>query len=606
MNKLDKFMLDFVPKNSEINEFFTKTTLRWWNHVDLFTRSIYAVNPVITPQEVLNEYDQSLSKIINTKGINTSVVEHIKSFQKKMILAQTLKTIGLTLLDLRRQQAKKRKITTEITREDFQTAVENDRMNKKAEIFSDDYTREPDEVDDENFRSPYSSILPYLRTMTNHEMLEEAIDDQEVKKEINNKVEVVKENKKGPFRMSEENREEIAKAYRAMDTEYMWKLSSGRIVEEELFELGNDLEFEHAIHSFILDVEDELIMEHFTEEELEEISSAPIPEVPELSDEVNDFLCKFLGKINLNEIRQIIKESIFGDDYNREKHHDVDYICLALYSLVREIENGNLKDTNLENWYNCHVWNVIFDQAFGDIKAVAIVRGESTSISTATRKNKKTKRKLGERRKIGRRGDWIIRAVGNGNKDEFGAGEAGKDWIDKYGTKYLKEIGLKLPKTLKDMFVNLMERINWNEEMRRKIQTLGIIHRGLTMIMVYVDNPKGYICRFRRCDLMEVPDTVEKFDSVLTILASVLNAKSVVQQTIKVVQTGQTTKSFKSAGLRKRSQDENQHQLSACMSTPKKAKVYDKMNITRSYPASPCPESDSEHGSNITASTPKN
>jgi hypothetical protein len=73
-----------------------------------------------------------------------------------------------------------------------------------------------------------------------------------------------------------------------------------------------------------------------------------------------------------------------------------------------------------------------------------------------------------------------------------------------------------------------------------------------------------------------------------------------------VVQTGQTTKSFKSAGLRKRSRDENQHQLSACMSTPKKAKVYDKMNITRSYPASPCPESDSEHGSNITASTPKN
>jgi hypothetical protein len=55
--------------------------------------------------------------------------------------------------------------------------------------------------------------------------------------------------------------------------------------------------FHSAIHSFILDVEDELIMEHFTEEELEEISSAPIPEVPELSDEVNDFLCKFLGKV---------------------------------------------------------------------------------------------------------------------------------------------------------------------------------------------------------------------------------------------------------------------------------------------------------------------
>ncbi|CAG8560514.1 6505_t:CDS:2, partial [Ambispora leptoticha] len=162
---------------------------------------------------------------------------------------------------------------------------------------------------------------------------EEVIDDQEeVKEKINNK-EVAKENKKGPFRMRDENRMEVEKAYRAMDKSYMWKLSSGRIVEEELFKLGNDLEFEHAIHSFILDVEDELIMEHFTVKELEEIESATIPEVPELSNEIDDFLGKFLGKTNLNEIRQIIKESTFGNDYNRENHHDVDYICLALYSL---------------------------------------------------------------------------------------------------------------------------------------------------------------------------------------------------------------------------------------------------------------------------------
>ena len=38
--------------------------------------------------------------------------------------------------------------------------------------------------------------------------------------------------------------------------------------------------------------------------------------------------------------------------------------------------------------------------------------------------------------------DWILRAVSNGNKDEFGPGKAGKDLVDKYGTKYLKGIGL--------------------------------------------------------------------------------------------------------------------------------------------------------------------
>ena len=89
------------------------------------------------------------------------------------------------------------------------------------------------------------------------------------------------------------------------------------------------------------------------------------------------------------------------------------------------------------------------------------------------------KRKLEDRRKIGRRGDWILRTVGNGDKNEFGAGEAGNSWVDKYGTKYFREIGLKLPKTLKDMLLNLMEKISWNEEMCKKIQTVGIIHGGM-------------------------------------------------------------------------------------------------------------------------------
>ncbi|RIA87204.1 hypothetical protein C1645_740297 [Glomus cerebriforme] len=419
---------------------------------------------------------------------------------------------------------------------------------------------------------------------------QEAIDDQEEVKEESNDV---KTNKTGPLRLSKANRREIDTAYNLMDKQYMWKLSSGKFVEEELYKLGQGLEFEHAVHSFILDIEDELIVEHFTETELREIDNTSIPEVPELSNEIDGFLNKFLGKTNLNEIRQIIKESSFGNDYDHEKHHDLDYICLALHSLVREIQNGSIKGTNLENWYNCHVWSVVFDQAFGDIRAIAVVRGESTSISTATRKNKK--RRSEERRKIGHRGDWILRAVGNGKKDEFGAGEAGKDWVDEYGTKYIRETGLKLPKTLKDMLVNLMERIKWNEEVRRQIQTIGIIHAGLTMTIVYADNPKGYICRFQRCDLMEVPDTIEKFDSVLTILASVLNAKSAVQETVKMVQTGgqatKSTKSFKSVGIRKRPRDESQHKLSACMSTPKKVKLCKVNNIRRPYPASPCPGS---------------
>nr|CAG8463835.1 1159_t:CDS:2 [Entrophospora candida]CAG8536707.1 12223_t:CDS:2 [Entrophospora candida] len=95
--------------------------------------------------------------------------------------------------------------------------------------------------------------------------------------------------------------------------------------------------------------------------------------------------------------------------------------------------------------------------------------------------------------------------------------EVGKKWETKYGTKFLKELGLKSPKNPKDMLVKLMEKVSWNPTQCDKIQTIGIIHSGF-MIMVYLDRPKGYICRIKRSETMEVPDSPEKFPSILHIL----------------------------------------------------------------------------------------
>ena len=39
---------------------------------------------------------------------------------------------------------------------------------------------------------------------------------------------------------------------------------------------------------------------------------------------------------------------------------------------------------------------------------------------------KNIKRLSGEWQKMGRRIDWILRSISNGDRDEFGAGEAGK------------------------------------------------------------------------------------------------------------------------------------------------------------------------------------
>ncbi|PKY17305.1 hypothetical protein RhiirB3_404155, partial [Rhizophagus irregularis] len=68
------------------------------------------------------------------------------------------------------------------------------------------------------------------------------------------------------------------------------------------------------------------------------------------------------------------------------------------------------------------------------------------------------------------------------------------------------------------------------------MQTVGIIHTGLMIMMVHLDNPQGYICRIQRGEVMEVPDNLEKFSSVLKILAAVLNLKIVIKETLKVIQ----------------------------------------------------------------------
>ena len=43
-----------------------------------------------------------------------------------------------------------------------------------------------------------------------------------------------------------------------------------------------------------------------------------------------------------------------------------------IFYSVREIENGNIKNSNLEAWFNSHVWNMIVDQAFGDLDVVCV------------------------------------------------------------------------------------------------------------------------------------------------------------------------------------------------------------------------------------------
>ncbi|CAG8704581.1 2706_t:CDS:10, partial [Funneliformis mosseae] len=110
MGKIVNFTLDpnFCQPNSRISQFFSKTLLMRWNCVDLFTKFVYNEKPNVTPQEVLDIYNQSLIDITTIKNINCDVVHHVRKIHEQN-QAKWLKTIGDSLLDIRRLQAKKRK-----------------------------------------------------------------------------------------------------------------------------------------------------------------------------------------------------------------------------------------------------------------------------------------------------------------------------------------------------------------------------------------------------------------------------------------------------------------------------------------------------------------
>ncbi|PKY47172.1 hypothetical protein RhiirA4_462291 [Rhizophagus irregularis] len=95
-----------------------------------------------------------------------------------------------------------------------------------------------------------------------------------------------------------------------------------------------------------------------------------------------------------------------------------------------------------------------------------------------------------KRKAIGRRGNGYVR--------DWAASEAGPKWKGEQGTELINECGLTLPKILKDIFINLARKINFEEYKVRMINIPGFIHVGAILIKTNLDCPKGYVCRYMK------------------------------------------------------------------------------------------------------------
>ncbi|ORX53067.1 hypothetical protein DM01DRAFT_1049958 [Hesseltinella vesiculosa] len=325
-----------------------------------------------------------------------------------------------------------------------------------------------------------------------------------------------------------------------MDDEKKWILSTGSVVEDKLYEYACTKADEHLSHSFILDVNDATYVKDgvFTTDEISEIHAFEPKAMPKLPDDLMEYLKSF--EVNTTqELRSALyKAHPWQLDFDFHRSSDFDWIHQTFFAFARMLESGALAHSHLESWYNAHVWRMI-DTIFDDIPDIEVARGEATSTASANRKNA-NRSDHHERKKFGRKLDLIIKLIRAHHEHafEFGGGEVGKLYEQGNGTKPLAEAGLKLPKVLKDMLADLIDSTDNSIDKARKLETLGLVSYGLSLTMLRLDFPCGYVCRLTRTNSINIITSTcrQTCKSLIQCLCMIWMAKAMIVSTKAIVE----------------------------------------------------------------------
>ncbi|PKB98103.1 hypothetical protein RhiirA5_506333 [Rhizophagus irregularis] len=326
--------------------------------------------------------------------------------------------------------------------------------------------------------------------------------------------------------------------FNMMENSRKWKLESGRFVEDVLYELGMKCRYHNLVHSFIVDPTDEFIKNAFKEEELSEIIKKENGKDPlEIDDEILEYINTF-AKDSTKEIRVALNtpHRRLGGNYNPKNDFVYEHVRTTVSDWVRllEMQPNPLTLDMPEAWYRINVWRSI-DIAFSDMPYTYVVG--STSSERKNRHRTLPNTEPIQRKAIGKKGDAYVRTIGSTSTD-WAASEAGHKWEGTSGTKLMKELGFTLPRTLKDILINLAGKIHFGEGKLRKLNVVGFAHAGAVLIRSNLDCPAGYICRYIKGDPLEVYADVNNFSKSLDVLIELICSKLLILQTMKVINGG--------------------------------------------------------------------
>ncbi|KAI8138604.1 hypothetical protein BJV82DRAFT_717277 [Fennellomyces sp. T-0311] len=278
----------------------------------------------------------------------------------------------------------------------------------------------------------------------------------------------------------------------------MWALPSGTTVEDIMIKCAREIPYEHPAHSFIFDTQDSCWDGHFSEEDLNYIRTFNAPQLPNITDdEAIVYLKLFEGKVSTTY--DDIMRTLLAGPYSEAESSNVAWlrhtIMTAMMNCRKKFTDKHFSETDII----IHIWSQII-YCFADTD-IDVNTGENESKATTTNKN--AKRTLSDRKNHGTRTDMRFKW----KEAELGSTEVGRVDEGEYGTKEFKESTLKLPKTMRDM---LVEMVKSHEDKKQHIQTFGFIMMGTAIKAVIMDSI-GNVCRVFRSQRYIYPADTSAF-----------------------------------------------------------------------------------------------
>ncbi|CAI2183648.1 201_t:CDS:2 [Funneliformis geosporum] len=228
----------------------------------------------------------------------------------------------------------------------------------------------------------------------------------------------------------------------------------------------------HA-HSFIICDHDDKIKTLFSKEDWKELTKKP--SLPYVDYKIGKELVKYM-KEDLAQLRQEVMRNFLKEDevYDPKEHYFKEWIQIALRHLCNLYENPSapLCREQYEDWFTVNLFGNCFDFLMRHPKmSTDIKRTDAPSTASANRKNRAKKPK--QRKLTGRKVDGIIHhATYN---IELGALEAARSFVNDGDRKLLIE-SFKMPKTLKDILVDMIRSKRCNDEEVNKLVAIDDIH----------------------------------------------------------------------------------------------------------------------------------